>query len=236
MLAIGRASLLLPMVFRVTSAQIRNGASHTVHGFVYDSVAHATLAGAVVEILSTDSLRVASGVGPFNAVVLSDSTGHFSLSGIPDGKFAVTFQHWRLSDLGIEPPVTGLLLGSADSVILNLSIPGSDGVRALACPGQANDGMLSGFTVSADGGAPVSNSHVTIVWDELALGRGNLKTSHHQSVASTDSSGRFRLCGIPRESPLQLRVTSRGFREIQTELALTGDGILTQTFRLSDSS
>ena len=59
---------------------------HVVHGAVFDSVAQAPLAGAVVQIAPRDA------TGPLYSAT-TDSTGHFRIADLPAGQFLIGFYH-----------------------------------------------------------------------------------------------------------------------------------------------
>ena len=88
--------------------------------------------------------------------------------------------------------------------------------------------------VDARSGSAVETADLVVDWDDLTLNHGTLKTAHHQAKAVRDGSGEFRLCGLPVESPLVLRISADGFRDIETEFALPIDGVLRHTFRLAE--
>jgi hypothetical protein len=205
-----------------------------VHGIVFDSIARKPLAGAVVEVVMVDPEGERSAAArptlPSFAVV-SDSAGRYEVAGLPSGLFAVAFQHQALSTFAIESPVRGLDLRVDSTARLDLAIPGGKFVRNTACPGRGDDGLVAGYVVSARGGVPVSAS-IEVRWDEILFANKRMSASHHDSKAVTDSAGRFSLCGVPIDAPIELRISSDGFREVETVIALPEDGVMHRDFRL----
>ena len=75
----------------------RRGA--TVRGSVFDSLAHAPLPDALVQLVGDDL------VAPYGHTVRSDSLGTFEFTDVPAGRYLLGFIHPMLDSLGIEPLV-----------------------------------------------------------------------------------------------------------------------------------
>jgi hypothetical protein len=103
-----------------------------------------------------------------------------------------------------------------------------------ACPDSADKRSIVGNAVDARTGLPIENAAVAVDWDDLTLNHGTLRTTHHQAKVSGDTTGRFSMCGLPIESPLTLRISASGFRDIESDFALPVDGLLRHTFRLAE--
>src|SRR5690349_8782639 len=90
-----RLSILLVLsgVARVAAAQA------PVKGLVYDSVAHAPLVHATVQLVAAED------PAKFARTAAADSSGRFAFSDVPDGRYMVAFFHPRLDTLGIDAPV-----------------------------------------------------------------------------------------------------------------------------------
>lgn len=96
--------------------------SHVVRGVVFDSVARAPLAGALVQLTTRDSL------GPVYSAT-TDSLGRFAIGGVPRGRFVIGFYHDALTALGFETSIRAVDVADADEVTADLGIPR---VQALA--------------------------------------------------------------------------------------------------------
>jgi hypothetical protein len=227
-----------PALFLLFAASLASGqatGTRRVRGVVFDSVGRAPLAGAIVEVVMVDpdgERAAAPRPALPSFVALSDSTGHYEVGGLPSGLFAVGFQHGSLNTIGIESPIRALDLRVDTSALLDLAIPGGQSVRNAVCTGRADDGLLAGYVVNARGGAPVPAS-IEVRWDELLFADKRMTASHHDTKATTDSVGRFSLCGVPAGAPLDLRISSAGFHEIETVIALPEDGVVYRDFRLA---
>jgi hypothetical protein len=227
---------VLPLLLiAAMSLSAQSSGTRRVHGIVYDSVARTPLAGALVEVQMVDpdpTRSAASQPSLPGFVVVSDSLGRYELTTLPAGLFAVGFQHHVLNALGFESPIKPLDLRVDSIARLDLAIPGGRAVREIACPGRSDDGLLAGYVVNARGGAPVSAS-IEVRWDELLFVNRRMTASHHEAKATPDSTGRFNLCGLPAESPLELRISADGFRDIETEISLPAHGVIHRDFRLA---
>ena len=227
--------VLALLLIAAASVSAQGSGPRRVYGIVYDSVARAPLSGAVVEVqmVDPDRNRASTSQAPLPGfVVVSDSLGRYELSALPAGLFAVGFQHHVLNALGIESPITPLDLRVDSVARLDLGVPGGRAVRVTACPGRADDGLLAGYVVNARGGAPVAAS-IEVRWDEIVFANRRMTASHHESKAAPDSTGRFSLCGLPAESPLEMRISADGFRDIETEITLPAHGVIHRDFRLA---
>jgi hypothetical protein len=231
-----RALALLFVTATIGLAQDTAGAQgRRVRGIVYDSISRAPLAGAVVEAAMVETTAARNPAAPAlpDFTTVTDSAGQFEFAALPPGLYAVGFFHNVLNALGVESPITPLDLRTDTTAFLRLAVAGGTTVRTEACPGKAGDGLFAGYVTSARGGAPVPTASVTISWDQLDVGNGRLRASHQESKAAPDAGGRFNLCGIPREAPLQLRIAADGYRTVETELALPATGVFYHSFRLA---
>lgn len=225
-----RVSLL---IFILAATPVLAQGTRRVQGTVYDSIGRRPLPGAVVEIQMVDPDRNASSTAALPSfVAISDSSGKFELNGLPRGLFAVGFQHHVLNALGLDSPIRPLDLRTDSVARLDLAVPGGKAVRDNGCPGRSDDGLLAGYIVNARGGAPVTAT-IEVRWDEILFANRRMTASHHEAKANPDSTGRFSLCGLPAEAPLELRITSEGFRDIETEITLPENGVVHRDFRLA---
>ena len=227
--------LVAILVVASTAALAQN--TGRVRGTVYDSIGRAPLSGAVVEIVMVDTGRAAAtAAAQASFVAVTDSLGRFEVNALPRGLYAVGFQHPVLGALGIESPIVPLDLRVDSVASLNLGTPGGLAMRIKACPDKAGDGWLAGYLLNSRGGAPIASASVVVTWDELAAVNRRLERTHQESKAATDPDGRFSVCGLPVESPLQLQITASGFRDVATEIELPQDGVLHRDFRLADTA
>src|SRR5512140_597755 len=138
------------MLAALLAAPLEAQTTHVVNGIVYDSIAHTPLSGAVVQATLVDSSRKDSDAvaAPRTFVAIADKSGHYRLTGLPAGRFAIGFQHDALNALGLESPLGAFELGADSSITMDLAIPSGAVVRARLCANAADgshDGMLAGF-------------------------------------------------------------------------------------------
>ncbi len=230
------ALLAIPADSQVPAAEPR-----VVRGVVYDSVASAPLAGAVVQAALVDAGPDArSDSTPRVFWTRTDSMGRFQLAGLPLGRFAIGFQHEALNALGLESPLNAFVLGTDSGVALNLAIPGGPSVRAQRCgvpaPARRNDGMLAGYITDARQASTLAGAVVRVSWLEIALDRNDFHTVPNGVSAVVGDDGTYLACGVTSEAPVSITVTRPGFREIDGVIAVPVGGAARQDFRLADSS
>jgi len=142
-----RFGTLLWIVFaQLAAAQTRDatrGASGTtVKGVVYDSIARAPLAGAVVQLVIADSLA------RFGRSAISDSIGRFTLVDVPAGRYTLGFLHPMLDSLGVDPLLRVVHVVGRRAVRADLAIPSAARLRAAICGTQSatpTGGVVVGF-------------------------------------------------------------------------------------------
>ncbi len=202
-----------------------------VQGVVYDSVARAPLAGAIVQVVLIDS-AVSAPQRAFTA--LSDSTGHYRIEGLPSGRFAIGFQHRAVDALGIEVPLRAFA-SSGDSVTMNLAIPEGTAVRKLVCGAEQRlegEGMLAGYVLDGRGENALKGAAVKARWVELALEKKNYHSVTRAVTAIVDDDGRYHACGITSDDAVRLEVTMAGYRPLTNTVTVERDGTMRQDFRL----
>ncbi len=220
------------MLFVAASPTTAQRGSHVVRGVVYDSVAHAPLAGAVVQITSRDSPG-----RPFSAT--TDATGHFRFGAVPSGRFFIGFYHEALRALGLDSPVRALQLAADPNVTVDLAIPSGGVVRALRCGGDAavdRDGLLAGFVRDAVHKDAVVGARLVAEWTVVVLDPGNFHTAAQSAEALIGGDGRYAVCGLPVDAPLTVRVSAPGHRTIVADQVVPRGGAARQDFRLVDST
>ncbi|MHB1297606.1 MAG: MSCRAMM family protein [Gemmatimonadaceae bacterium] len=210
--------------------------THAVQGQVFDSLAGAPLAGAVVHVAPHDLHG-----RPLTAT--TDTSGRFRFSGLPAGRFVIDFEHDVLRALGLESPLLEFVLATDTLVTIDLGVPSSAVVRSLKCGASIGDGitsapggLLAGFVRDAAGGHLLGKAIVAVSWNAIALDSGDFRTVVQRVRATTDADGAYRLCGLPVHAPLGLRITSPGARDIVAQISVPEEGVARRDFRLADSA
>lgn len=188
------------------------GAAHrapngVISGIVYDSLARAPLAGALVQLSSADSL------GRFGGSTASDSLGRFAFDSIPGGRYLLGFVHPILDSLGLQPMVREVSVSGGRAVRADLALPSPERLRAAICGAQPSSadlsGVVVGFVRDARGDAPVGRGSVAVEWVELSLTTKAVVRRVPRLVATTAENGWFAACNVPSAGALTL-TASRG--------------------------
>lgn len=233
MKAWGSALILAVAPFCLSAQAARPMPGHRISGFVHDPTARGRLPGAIVEAIQTDVGRSAGSPRVFTAI--TDSTGHFDLDELPPGPFALRFDHDALTLLGLEPEVVLVTVGDAD-VVRDLSIPPASAVFERSCRGaNADEGMLAGYVTQARTGEPVVRTPVVVRWSELGFERGRMRSASREARAVLDSAGRYRICGIPADGPVVVRVAAPRFHSFDSEIIIPAGGVTRLDLRLAEA-
>ena len=203
----------------------------TVTGVVFDSVAQAPLAGAMIQMGAEAGDKKVYGA-------TTDSTGAYRIDGVPSGSYLVTFFHPALEGLGLRPLVRRALVGSDSAIRVDYAIPSAQTIRAVICaPRTPSDssGLLIGHLNDADSGAPLTDGQVAITWDEVVIDQRGLRPEHQQLVAHSNGDGLYALCGVPTEATVLARAergaSASGFVQIQ----VPARGLVQRDFRIGSA-
>jgi hypothetical protein len=164
-----------------------------VTGTVYDSVAHAPLAGAHVQLVDPQRASRA-----YEAT--TNSAGNFTMAAVIPGRYAAGFFHPTLDALGVQPPLTAVEIAPGRSASIALAVPGEGVVSAALCGERAptdSSGALVGIVRDADSGAPLSDADVVVTWPELTISAAGIQQVQRRVPTRTREDGGYVLCGIP---------------------------------------
>jgi hypothetical protein len=196
-----------------------------VHGVVYDSVARAPLAGAVVQLMQL-------GPGPERAarrVARSDSAGVYGVDSVPPGPFAITFFHPKLDSLGIEAPVRRGRTGGPREQTIDLAVPSPRTVVSSACGRRAardSSGFVAGYVREPVRNRPLAHARVRVRWRELVIDARGARATAREETAFAGEGGWFGLCGVPPGTVLLARVVTPRDSGSAVELEVPETGIL----------
>ena len=182
-----------------------------VSGTVHDSVAHAPLAGAWVQLAGADS--TAGGV----RTVLSVSLGGYAFYDVPEGRYKLGFFHAVLDSLGVELPLRDLTVRRGRSARADLAVPSGGTLRALICGVRSprdsgivvSGAAVIGVVRAARGGAPVEGATVSGEWLEISFRTQGIVRRRPRVVVTTGANGWFALCNTPAGGNMFL-TASRG--------------------------
>lgn len=192
-----------------------------VSGVVYDSVAHVGLPGALVQLVATTpggSVRLAT---------VSDSAGRFVFPAVERGRFVVGFFHPKLDSLGVEAPLSPLVVGEEVSLAVDLAVPSVATVLHTACGAGAtrdSSGAMVGYVRGAESGLAAGGVDVRARWSEITIdAKDGVRLRVRQSVARAGDDGWFALCRVPAGG---LLVVSAGDSGATLELHVPSDGLV----------
>lgn len=205
--------------------------SVTLSGTVYDSLARKPLAGAMVQIGSTEiSGRVLDAT--------SDGDGNFEIVGVPPGSYIIGFFHPVLDSLGLEMAPKQLSITAPGPVSIALAIPSAATIRNILCPSSAiadSSGLLMGFVHDADEGTPLAGASVAALWNEIVVDKG-IHAERREVSAKTSDMGGYALCGLPTDGPIMARAELGSDATGFIEIAVPPHGLLHRDFNIPRGS
>jgi len=225
------------LILALFLARAANAQSDTTHrepgarisGVVHDSIAHAPLAAAIVQLVARDDpSRLA-------LTAESDSLGRFVLKDVPIGQYRLGFFHPILDSLGVDPPLKEVNVTSLKPVIADLGVPSGARIRNAICGvGSSRDSgaVITGF-VRDEKGSAASGVTVSGDWLEYAIGQGGISRRMARRTAKTGDNGWYALCNVPSGGIVAL-VANRGADSTGLiEVQVPTDGFLRREIYLS---
>lgn len=209
----------------------------TVSGTVRDSLRRAPLAGAIVQLVATDS-RV-----PFARSAVSDSTGSFGLSNVPDGRYVLGFLHPLLDSIGVQAPLRTVVVSGTGPVLADLGVPGPKRIRGAICSlsptsspsGETPEAILVGVVREAQGGTPAVGVTVAAEWMELSVSKAGVSRHRPRLLVTTNADGWFAICNVPNAGALYLNARRGPDSTDAVELQVPPDGFLRRELYLGRS-
>ncbi len=230
------AHLLAAALFALPVAAQTPDTSHRargaiVSGALYDSLARAPLAGAVVQLV--DAVNPAR----FGQTVFSDSLGRFTVGDVPVGRYRLGFFHAILDSLGVEPPLREVHVEGLTPVRADLAIPSPVRLRAAICGPQStmDAGVVVGIVFDAKDRSPASKVSVTGEWLELSFAPGGLVRKVPRLVATTGDNGWFALCNVPSGGTMALTASRGGDSTDRIDVQVPVEGFLRRELYLGSA-
>jgi hypothetical protein len=183
--------------------------SGRLDGTIVDSVHARPLAGA-----SVLAIRVDSGAAHSSGAT-TDARGRYRVDSLPAGRYMVEFASAFLDSLEIALPPRELTIQSGRTTRADFALPSGRTLRAAACPSVAlppGTGAMMGQVLEADNEAPLVDARVVVAWRELSVDPATLQVTaaDRTGAVSTDSLGRYRLCGVATDEWMVLQVQHAG--------------------------
>lgn len=184
--------LLAAVMAPSASAWAQAPVSARVSGQVYDSIAAAPLANAVVRLFRPDDPSV--GVS-----TRTNERGLFEVAEVPSGVWVASFAHPRLDSLRVEAPLARVDVVENGTIPLTLAIASAQSVARMLCP-SAGDSVVTlvGDVRAAGSRLPLAGATVSVMWPEWVFSKKSTAREEVQRTARTDRDGRYVLCGAPQ--------------------------------------
>lgn len=244
-----RSVIALGLFAPIAGAQsintLRPATGATVSGVVFDSIAKAPLAGAIVQLVAADNPAL------LGRTTTSDAIGEYTLSDVPAGRYALGFLHPMLDSLGVDIPPRNVNVASGQSFRVDVGIPSPARLRAAICGPSRQDsiGVLIGFVRDAQAELPLPGVTVTAEWLEFTLGRAGVVRATPRRVATTGENGWFVLCNVPSggivalvaakgadsTGRIEVQVPVSGFARRELYLGATQTVVLADAIKRADS-
>src|SRR4051812_34967290 len=200
LLTLGGAALLGTSQLKAQAVPAPAPASKysSLRGMVIDSLHESPLANASILIEGTER------------VGFTDKDGRYQVDSIAPGKHKVLVMHALLDTLGItmRTPEYNFIAGETHE--LDVPIPGPEFIAKRVCSAAQQalgPAVMMGFVKDPDTHDPAVGVRVELVYQQADLiGR---KTPRVRS-AQTDSSGAYRICGLPKDMSGKVQVFRNG--------------------------
>jgi hypothetical protein len=181
-----------------------------IQGYVVDSVHNQPLAGATVTIDGT------------SRKTLTTTRGRYLIDSIPPGSHRVLLSHPVLDTIGMTMATQPLTFTAGQMTTIDLAIPSSGQIVSLLCPATVlrvrGSGALTGFVRDPETGGPATGSKVQLVYE--AAGVVGLKKTPMVREATVDSTGAYRICGLPTPMTGKVQVFRNGISSGEVATAI----------------
>jgi hypothetical protein len=160
----------------------------SVTGTAVDSLHGGYLRDAIVRV---DGTQRASG---------TDSLGRFRIDSVPPGSHQLELIHPLLDTLGMAVKTQPITFKAGATALAALATPSPTTVVATKCtPAERNVGPAAaiGVVLDADADTPVAGARVSLDWIDIEQVGKNFVRSPKKRVATVQSDGSFRICGLP---------------------------------------
>jgi hypothetical protein len=174
------------------------GGLASASGSVVDSLHDAPLVHANIVIEGT------------TRVGFTDQNGHYTIDSIPPGAHRVHVMHALLDTIGITLRTADINFVAGQNRVLDISLPGPRFLTSRFCNAAQQTlgpAALVGFVKDPDTQQPMVGAKVELVYEVTdVIGR---KTPRVRS-GTTDSTGIYRICGIPGDMSGKVQVFRNG--------------------------
>ena len=182
----------------------QSAVSARVSGEVYDSIAAAPLADALVRLYRP-------GDPSMGVSTRTDARGRFNVAALTEGVWIASFTHARLDSLRLEAPLARVEVVESGTIPLALSIPSASAVARMLCPSGGDSAVtLVGEVRSAGRRLPLADAMVSVEWPEWVFAKTSTARENMRRTARTDRDGRYVLCGAPSSTVVSAQAWQDG--------------------------
>jgi hypothetical protein len=225
------AGAALCIVARAAVAQ--SPAPARIEGVVVDSIRSTPLSGALVLLARRTADTTIS------RSTTTDERGRFTFADLPAGEYVVALESSLLDSLELALPPAAVTLSPGERRQVALAIPSRTTLGTLVCPAvtlPAGVGAIAGRVEDATDATPLRGATLGVGWTETTVDRATLRaTSVAQDVdVRTDSLGRFRVCGVPTDTYLDVRASLDAYHELLLQVVVAEEvGVARQDIALT---
>ncbi len=183
-------------------------------GVVVDSIHGTPLVGAVIIVSGTT--RQAT----------SDSLGQFRIDSVAPGTYQLGLFHPLLDSIGLAVGTQPVSFPAGRYAVLKLATPTPGALINLYCPAErriTGPAVMLGRVLDADSDVPSVGAHVSLVWNQVEIGRSvGVRHVSRVRTATVDSGGSFQICGLPDNMTGVLRASRGGFSTAGVPVKIEG--------------
>ncbi len=178
-----------------------------VAGMVWDSTRSRPLAAARVFLEGTE------------LTATTDSAGRFTLAGVGEGAYLLTFAHPRLDSLRYTPEPARVVAVPPQTARRDLAIPPLGTVLTSTCMSSAG-GTLAGVVTSRATGQPMPGVPVRAEWQRSGESGDTVRM-----LAVSDDAGVYRFCDLPVGVAVRVALVSPGGERAEVRLVAGLPGV-----------
>jgi len=151
----------------------------------------------------------------------ADANGRIRLAPVLPGRYRAQLRAPMLDSLGV-PPVSLEVEARVDGRVDTVFLPKPRDVLLRVCPKDSvanGEGLLRG-TVSTERGSALAHAAVVATWQSNfdivgAVNRDLIRYTEKTLGALSDANGAWRICGVPVNTPITVRVLSDSGADLQ---------------------
>jgi hypothetical protein len=182
-----------------------------VYGIAVDSIRQQPLSKAVVAVEGT------------TRIALADAAGNYRIDSIPAGSYKISVAHPVLDTLGMIVMTPTMVMRPGEVIEVDLATPSPERIVTMRCPAAVlqlrGPAALMGQVYDPDSLKAAVGSRVQLVYQETLLG---FKGQPIVREATVDSTGTYRICGLPTPIAGKLQVTRNGITTGQVDVDIDG--------------